>query len=113
MSVWDWSPDGKKLACVLFDGTERSIGVYSLETNRYEKVVSAGDVIPSWMPDSRRLIYAVENKIFIADIETKKTREVISHPTDHLRSPFVSRDGLLLYYTVHTSENDVWMLDLE
>jgi serine/threonine protein kinase len=113
MSVWDWSPDGKKLACVLFDGMERSIGVYSLETNRYEKIVPAGDVIPSWMPDSRRLIYAVENKIFIADIETKKTREVISHPTDHLRSPFVSRDGLLLYYTVHTSENDVWMLDLE
>jgi serine/threonine protein kinase len=113
MAVWDWSPDGTKLACVLFDGTERNIGVYSFETNRYEKVVPAGDVIPSWLPDSRRLIYAVENKIFIADIETKKTRELISHPTDQLRSPFVSRDGLLLYYTVHTSENDVWMLDSE
>ncbi len=62
--VWDWSPDGKKLLGTLPLG-ERAIAVYTLETERLERIVEdidSGDVIPSWMSDSRRIVFIKENK---------------------------------------------------
>ena len=109
--AWDWSPDDKKLAGTIIEGNARSLGIYSYETNGYTKIVENGDFIPSWLPDSRRLVYGFENKIFIADIETHKSSELVSSPTEELRSPFVSRDGKLLYYAARTSESDIWLLD--
>ncbi len=110
--VWDWSPDGKKLAGVIADGEKRYIGYYSLETNEYKTVLESSDAIPSWLPDSRRLVYSVCNKVFIADIETKVTKEVFANAMVEIRSPFVSRDGKLLYYTAANNESDIWLLDL-
>jgi len=31
---------------------------------------------------------------------------------ERLRSPFVSRDGKLLYYTVHKNESNIWLLEV-
>lgn len=54
----------------------------------------------------------MDNKIFLADTKTKKIRQLQQAiQNGELRSPFVSRDGRLLYYVVHTSESDVWLLD--
>jgi Tol biopolymer transport system component len=111
--VWDWSPDGKKLIGTL-PLDERAIAVYSFETKRLERIVEDVDsssTIPSWLPDNRRIVFAKENKIFITDTETKKTKEIFSHPPDGIRSPFVSRDGRLLYYIVPLSESNIWLLD--
>ena len=56
-------------------------------------------------------MFTRDNKIMIADTETKTIRELFSPKVGEVRSPFVSRDGRLLYYSVHISESDVWMLD--
>lgn len=113
-NVWDWSPDGKKLAGTFSVGT-RSIGYYSFETNRFEKLAEIAEAdplsIPSWLSDSRHLVFTGENKILIADTETKKISELLAVRAGEVRSPFVSRDGSLLYYSVHISESDVWLLD--
>jgi serine/threonine protein kinase len=110
--TWDWSPDGKRLGGIIYEGDARFIGFYSFETNRYEKIAEGVNVNSSWLPDSRRVVYGIGNKIFIADAETRKARELVSSPTEELRSPFVSRDGRLLYYAAHTSESDIWLLDV-
>lgn len=109
--VWDWSPDGKKLAGT-FSGSGVGIGYFSFETNRYEKVADL-DAQPWWLPDSRRLVFAREGKAFLADTVTKKLREIISRQPEHIRSVAVSRDNRLLYYTVLSSENDIWLLSLQ
>ncbi|HKP70771.1 MAG TPA: protein kinase [Pyrinomonadaceae bacterium] len=109
---WDWSPDGKKIAGVLMEGDKRYIGYYSFETGQYQPVVAVTDGLPSWLPDSRRFVYSSGNKIFIADIETKETKEIHSNPLGEIRSPFVSRDGKLLYWVAVSNESDVWLLDL-
>jgi eukaryotic-like serine/threonine-protein kinase len=110
--VWDWSPDGKKLAGVIAVGERRHIGYFSFETNQYHIVVENSDEVPAWLPDSRRFIYSVREKIFLADIVTKESREIFSNPEVEIRSPFVSRDGKLLYYTASNAESDIWLLDL-
>ncbi len=111
-SIWDWSADGKKLVGSFAIGDSRGLGYYSLETNHFERVVEIYDAIPSWLPDSHHFVYATDDKVFIADIETKKVKEIISLAKEQVRSPFVSRDGHLLYYTIHSSESDIWLLDL-
>jgi Tol biopolymer transport system component len=110
--VWDWSPDGKKLAGVIADGQKRHIGIFSLETNEYKVLVENANYTPSWLPDSRRLIYSAGHSIYIVDSETRSVRELYSHPEVDVRSPFVSRDGTLLYYTAAISESNIWLLDL-
>lgn len=109
---WDWSPDGKKLLGVLTGGERRQIGYFSFETNSYVAVKASPDGIASWLPDSRRFVYAEGSKILLGDIETKETREILANPKVDIRSPFVSRDGKLLYYTAASAESDIWLLDL-
>jgi Tol biopolymer transport system component len=110
--AWDWSPDGKKLAGVIAEGDKRHIGYFSFETNQYHIVVQSQDGLPSWLPDSRRFVYAAAGKIFLADIETNSSQEIFADPSVEIRSPFVSRDGKLLYYVAANSESDIWLLDL-
>lgn len=110
--MWDWSPDGKKLAGT-FDGANGlGVGFYSFETGRYERV-SDLYVLPSWLPDSRRFVFANEGRAYIADTATEKARELLARPPEHVRSAGVSRDGRLLYYRLLSTESDVWLMNLE
>ena len=111
--AWDWSPDGKKLLGVLAEGERRHIGYYSFEDNAYHPVIEDSQEVASWLPDSRSFVFAVKNKIFLGDIGSKQPVEIFAHPERvDIRSPFVSRDGKLLYYVAATNESDIWMLDL-
>lgn len=108
--IWDWSPDGAKLA-IQFGGTKAGSGYYAFATKRYE-IVTKLESTPSWLPDSRRFIFAHDDGIFITDTETKDTRKIYSRPFEQVRSASVSRDGRLLYFTALSTESDIWMLDL-
>jgi Tol biopolymer transport system component len=110
--VWDWSPDGKKLCGTLSGASGTGVGTYSFETGRYEKVADL-DALPSWLPDSRRLVFAHEGRAYIADTTTKRVRELLARPPEQIRSVAVSRDGRLLYYTLLSTESDIWLLNLE
>ena len=109
---WDWSPDGRKIAGVIAEGDKRHIGYYSFDTNQYHVLIENSDDLPSWLPDSRHLVYSDGTKIYLADIETRKSTEILSNPSVDIRSPFVSRDGKLLYYVASNYESDIWMLEL-
>jgi hypothetical protein len=111
-AAWDWSPDGKKLTIGFNSARTNGIGWFSWETKRFERLGNY-DALPMWLPDSRRFVFAHEGKAFIADTETKKVREFFSHEPEQIRSVAVSRDGKLLYYTLFSSESDIWLLDLE
>ena len=109
--IWSWSPDGKKLAGY-FEGEENGVGFYSFETNRHERLSDAKR-FATWLADSRRIIFADNDKAFIVDTVTKKTRELFSHPSYNIRGIGLSRDNRTLYYTLQTSESDIWMMSLE
>jgi Tol biopolymer transport system component len=110
---WDWSPDGKKLAGTIYEGEKRMLGFYDLETGAYHRFVeSDGNFLPSWLPDSRHLVYSTGREINLIDTETGKERLLYVNSTIQPRSPFVSRDGQKLYYTAHIAESDIWLLDL-
>jgi TolB protein len=109
--IWDWSPDGRKLIGYSSPGELNGSMIYDFYTKNFEKV---GDLsaINYWLPDSRRIIYANDGKVFITDTETKKTREIEFPNDDFIRQARLSRDGKLLYFSVFNTESDIWLLDL-
>jgi len=108
--TWDWSPDGKKLVG-FFAVKDKGIGVYSFETKSFVKISNSADTIPSFLPDSRHVVFTEGHKILLGDTETKEVKELLTVQPEMPRSPFVSRDGKLLYYIAQSSESDIWLLD--
>ncbi|HLA96797.1 MAG TPA: hypothetical protein VK612_13830, partial [Pyrinomonadaceae bacterium] len=109
--VWDWSLDGKKLVGTFSDG-ERGTGVFSFETNKYEKV-SDIEEIPMWLSDSRRITFGRGGKAFIFDTVTKKEKPIPLPQAEAVSTVSVSRDSSLLYFTIASKESDIWLLDLK
>jgi dipeptidyl aminopeptidase/acylaminoacyl peptidase len=76
-------------------------------------VTEFGNLGPNWLADSSRFIFTFNNKVYLGDIKTKRVREVFTSPDYEIRSVDVSRDGAVLYFTLYSSESDIWLLDLE
>lgn len=107
---WDWSPDGKKLAG-MFRSPNSGGGIFFFETGKFIGFSDSSDAYGSWLPDSRHLVYSEENRVMIFDSATLQSRELITTPIGVPRSPFIGKDGRLLYYVLHQNESDIWMLD--
>jgi serine/threonine protein kinase len=118
-SAWDWSPDGKYLAGVRGEnGTDTAgVYVYSLATKTYEQIsdikVSWLASRPLWLKDSRHLVFNTSEKIFIADIQSKKIQEIDSPGQRQIRISSLSRDNRYFYGVMAATESAIWMLSLE
>lgn len=108
--AWDWSPDGKKLVGT-FSGDQLGVGYFSLADRSFEKLADA-EKYPMWLSDSRRFIFSTESKVYVADIVTKRVREVFGTGEEQIGSIGISNDDRLLYFSVQESESDIWLLDL-
>jgi serine/threonine protein kinase len=106
--VWDWSPDGKKLLGTFSDG---SGAYFSLETNQYEKVADFG-AYPKWLSDSVRFITFAGEKIYLGNVKTKQIVELLLLPETQIRSIGISRDSQMIYFAAHSTESNIWLLDL-
>ena len=93
-------------------GATPFVGVYSFETNDYQKLAEFGES-PKWLPDSTRFLFYSNDTVYIGDIKTKRVREVFKSEEDEIRSADISAGGEVLYFTIYSSESDIWLLDLE
>ena len=113
---WSWSPDGKSLAGIkhLPNGIHSGIGVYDLESQKYEWLTDFGDW-PLWLNDNARVLFVSAGKIFLFDTRTRKYQEVLT-VTDQdvdIGSPGLSRDNRTIYFTYVAAEADIWLMTLE
>jgi Tol biopolymer transport system component/predicted Ser/Thr protein kinase len=107
-----WSPDGRRLAGGRTPGGA-GIVVYSLESQQYEKLTDFGNN-PVWLSDSRRLLFLNQGKVYLVDSQSKQIREVLSAaPHDIGFAIALSRDDRLIYFTLVTTEADIWLMTLE
>src|SRR6185503_19370872 len=76
--AWSWSPDGKRLAGdAPGKPGEKSIYLYSFESNSYEKIIDAG-ADPLWLADSKRLMILNDGKLFMIDTSDHRVKETLS-----------------------------------
>ena len=111
--AFSWSPDGRKLAGWINSPSEKvGIMLYTFETNEFERITNFGSR-PIWLHDNRRMIFRDEGKLFLVNAETKKVQEI------SLQSPYpvieygLTGDSRMLYFTLLSTEADIWMLNLE
>ena len=113
--AWSWSPDGRKLAEI----QERSrappagIVVYSLDSQQYEKLTDFGS-FPVWLSDNRRLLFQQQDKLYLIDSQSKKIHEVLSvAPHEFGIGVTLPQDDRLIYFSLVTTEADIWLMTLE
>jgi Tol biopolymer transport system component len=105
-----WSPDGRLLAGwarLTADGTSTGVTVYSLESQKYQRLTDFGE-LPRWLADGRRLLFDARGGIYLTDREPGET-EIILPIRGKLA---VSSDNGWIYFSRSTVEADIWMLTL-
>ena len=99
-----WSPDGRKLAYVSFEGKRPAIYVQELATGRRLKLTNFIGIngAPSWSPDGRTLAMALSKEgtpdIYLMDLATRHLTRLTQDQAINTEPDF-SPDGKALIYT--------------
>jgi Tol biopolymer transport system component len=114
--AWSWSPDGTKLAGIIFRGGKYNTGivVYDYTTRKYTRVTDRG-TLPTWLNDNRRLLTTdTASKVYLVDSQTNSIKPILSVAPDNVDifSMRVSRDNHL-YIVRIDRQSDLWMLTLQ
>ncbi len=100
-----WSPDGRQLAYVSFEGAKSSIFVQTLRSgNRFQVSNKPGiNGAPSFSPDGRKLVITLGGEdgnpdIHVLDITSRQTTRLTTHRAIDTEGSW-SPDGKFIYFT--------------
>jgi len=100
----DWSPDGKKIAYVSFEGKNSAIYVQDILTGKRERVAAFEGInsAPSWSPEGSRLAMTLSKdgntEIYIMSLHSKTLTRMTKHSGIDTE-PTWSPDGRKLAFT--------------
>lgn len=114
--ISSWSPDGRQLAGfrVGADGSFLGIVTYSFQSRQFQQLTEFGHV-PRYLPDSHRLLFNHQGKLYLVDSRTKRVHEVLSVTPNEI-NPWhfgLSRDGRLIVFSEAITEADIWLATFE
>jgi len=111
-SGWNWSPDGRMLAGFL--NRDDGVVTYSPDSQTFRRLTEHGSD-PAWLSDNRRLLFLNNGKIHLLDSVSGRSKELVSAmPEEIARRGFaVSLDDRRIYFSVSTTDADVWMAEFE
>ncbi len=114
-----WSPDGKWIAGGVWDseGAVRDLYLYSLETQRFEKLAETLPVglkrPPSWL-DNNRIIYQNGDEVLLMNLVTKKTTPIhVNAGGTEITSVRITKDNNRLYFIRGKYEADLWVMRMK
>ena len=99
-----WSPDGKRIAYVSFEGRKAAVYVQELATGKRRRVSAAQGIngAPAWSPDSRRLALTLSRdgnpEIYILNLADGALRRLTRHPAIDTEAAW-SPDGRSIVFT--------------
>jgi len=100
-----WSPDGRRLAYVSFEGNQSAIYVQTLRTGTRERVSARAGIngAPAFSPDGRQLALTLSRDqgnldIYTLDLATQTLRQLTNDPAIDTEATW-SPDGRYIYFT--------------
>ena len=105
-----WSPDGSRIA-----GNSSRPGaglfVYSIAMRAYQELASTGTA-PTWLPDSRRLLFALGGNLMLVDSATKVSKQLFSAPRESVNALALSPDAREIYVVINNPQVDIVLAKL-
>lgn len=102
-----WSPDR-----TLYAGTAGgAVWIYSTAARDHYQLRPGKS--PIWLSDSRRLIYASEGKLYLAEAVFKIARELLVLADQSLDAPRLSPDNRLLFFTAEGIDANLWLMTVD
>jgi dipeptidyl aminopeptidase/acylaminoacyl peptidase len=102
-----WSPDRS-----LFAGSNAgAVWIYSAASREHYQLRSGKS--PVWLTDSRRLIYASDGRLYIAEAVVKVARELLVLAGQNLDAPRLSSDNRRLYFSAEGIDANLWLLTVD
>jgi TolB protein len=100
-----WSPDGRRLAYVSFEGDQSGIYVQTLRTGTRERVSARAGIngAPAFSPDGRQLALTLSREtgnidLYLLDLTTQVLNQITNDPAIDTE-PVWAPDGRTLYFT--------------
>jgi TolB protein len=99
-----WSPDGRRLAYVSFEGGNSAIYLQDISTGAREKIASFRGIngAPSFSPDGRQLALTLSRsgnpEIYVMDLGSRQLRQLTTSSSIDTE-PTWSADGSTIYFT--------------
>jgi hypothetical protein len=116
-AIPSWSPDGRTLAFVRAEGGQPDVWnlwTLDLDTGVFERVTRHLEGQPrgaSWFPSADRLVYSLDDRLVIHDLQSGKER-VFPSPRrgQPIGTPVVSPDGRRVAFQLQ--RDGVWLLEV-
>ncbi|MDP6636647.1 MAG: DPP IV N-terminal domain-containing protein [Phycisphaerae bacterium] len=123
------SPDGKRIVYVRQSRKSMALWLSDIDGKNSKEIVKEGrNLVPSWLPDSRHIVWmlsqpkpgkdpASNSQLRIMDVQTLQTRRLFSDPEQIKHSnamPVVSPDGRKIAFVSNRSGNyRIWVSNLD
>lgn len=112
-----YSPDGRKIAYISDEGGEQQVWLYDIASATRKKLTS----LPAekdnlvWAPNSQKLAFGADNKLYEVDVAGTPPRELTHNPAGGYTVSQYSSDGNWLVYTHRDDEQnaDVYLYDIK
>jgi Tol biopolymer transport system component len=97
-----------------FLNRDDGVAIYSPDSQTFRRLTESGSD-PAWLSDSRRLLFLNKGTICLLDSASGRSKGLVSAmPEEIARRGFaVSPDDRRIYFSVSTTEADVWMAEFE
>ncbi len=115
-----WSPDGRRIAYVSFEGNRSAVWVQTLRTGNRQRLSQEAGIngAPVWSPDGRRIALTLSGAdgnpdIWVMTVATGQKRRLTTNPAIDTEAAWAP-DGELIYFTSDRSGGpQIYRVDAE
>lgn len=113
-----WSPDGKKLVYVTFEGGHSSLVMKTLETGAIETIASfpQHNGAPAFSPDGKKLAFALSKEgslhLYVMDLSTKTIKQLTYGRSNDTEPSWMPDSESLVYTSDQTGRPQLYTIDI-
>ncbi|WP_392567113.1 Tol-Pal system beta propeller repeat protein TolB [Utexia brackfieldae] len=113
-----WSPDGKKLVYVTFEGGHSSLVMKTLETGALETIAAfpQHNGAPAFSPDGRKLAFALSKdgslNIYVMDMQTRNITRVTSGRSNDTEPSWMPDNQTLVYTSDQAGRPQLYTINI-